>query len=59
MQLFEYRELGYGRFTSFYAIIWPQNPQLSRYSADIHRECVVWAYLTYKVGFIQKYVKFA
>ena len=24
-----------------FAIIWPKNPQLSSYWADIHRECVV------------------
>ena len=29
------------QFLSIFAIIWPQNPQLSRYWADIHRQYVV------------------
>ena len=46
-------DMDYGRFCSFFAIIWPQNPQLSIYWADIHRECEVKAQISYKVGFIQ------
>ena len=36
-QFRKYRELRYGRFCSFFAIIWTQNPQLGRYWADNHR----------------------
>ena len=36
-------------------IICTQYPQLGRYWADNHRECVDYAHLLYEVGFIQKY----
>ena len=52
-QFWKYRELRYVRFCSYFAIIWAHNPQLSIYWADIHRECVVEAYLSYKVCLIQ------
>ena len=47
-RLFGYRELRYGRFCLFLAIIWQQNPQLSRYWADILKigaYAQIWSYI--------------